>query len=50
MAAIGYLLTANIVIWVGVSLYLGFMALQQRRIELRLRQLEYVENEAQDDS
>ncbi|ACV68274.1 CcmD family protein [Desulfohalobium retbaense] len=50
MAAIEYVLAANVAIWAGVSLYLGFLSLQQRRIDMRLHQLERVENEDSYDS
>ena len=45
MAAAEYVVAANVVIWLGVSLYVGFMSLQQRRIDLRLQQLESIHNE-----
>lgn len=35
-----YLLTANIVVWLGICGYVGFLALEQRNLERRLKQLE----------
>ncbi len=36
----GYLLAANVVIWLGICGYLLFLAGRQRQIELRLRRME----------
>jgi len=36
----GYLMAANVVIWLGVGGYLLFLAGRQKRLELRLRRME----------
>ncbi|GAB6035703.1 hypothetical protein JCM15519_02620 [Fundidesulfovibrio butyratiphilus] len=35
-----YLLAANVVVWLGICGYVGFLALAQRSLERRLKQLE----------
>ncbi len=36
----GYLLAANVVIWLGIGGYLVFLAGRQKRLEARLRRME----------
>ncbi|MBG0775622.1 MAG: CcmD family protein [Desulfovibrionaceae bacterium] len=38
----GYLLAANVVVWVGVGAYLALLAVKNRRIENRIRQMEMI--------
>jgi CcmD family protein len=40
MSNIGYLMAANIVVWLGVGGYLLFLAGQKRRLLRRIAQLE----------
>lgn len=35
-----YLLAANVLVWLGLCGYLGFVASRQKRLERRLKQLE----------
>jgi len=41
----GYLLAANVVIWVGICGYVLFVAGRQRHLERRLKQLEALRDE-----
>ncbi len=40
MPAINWLMAANAFLWIGLGLYVAFLARAQRDLELRLRQLE----------
>jgi CcmD family protein len=35
-----YLFAANIIVWVGLSAYVAFLAVSQKRLERRLNRLE----------
>lgn len=37
-----YLLAANVAVWCGIGGYLAFMAMRQRGIETRIRQMEQI--------
>lgn len=39
-----YLLAANVAVWLGVGGYLLLLGARQRRIELRIRQMEELNN------
>ena len=40
----GYLLAANVVVWLGVGGYLLFLAGRQKRLELRLKRMEALDD------
>jgi CcmD family protein len=41
----GYLLAANIVVWLGLCGYMAFVASCQKRLERRLKQLEALQHD-----
>lgn len=45
MDAIIWLATANIIIWLGIAFYAAFIAVKQRNLALRLKQLEILQND-----
>lgn len=49
MTATTYLLIANILVWLGICGYVGFLALRQKALAGRLKQLELM-NDGQKES
>lgn len=45
MDAVNWLLAANIIIWLGIGVYVAFIAIGQRKLAIRLKQLEIMANE-----
>jgi len=41
----GYLMAANVVIWLGVCGYVAFVATRQKHLERRLKQLDALRDE-----
>ena len=41
----GYLLAANVVVWLGLCGYMAFVASRQKRLERRLKQLEALQHD-----
>lgn len=40
MSAISWLIAANAALWIGLGLYVAFLARTQKNLEIRLRQWE----------
>jgi len=42
---LGYLLAANVALWLGIAGYLAFLASRQGRLERRIQQMETIQND-----